>query len=323
MRLARIAWCLGLVSLFWGASWPAEARADEAYTVALFTPSLDFRDGVERNDFVTRVAEQLAAETGVVWQGKAFARRADFEAALRKSALDVVIVDGDYFAAKGARFDAVASLAASGGATARAMALVVASSSELDALHELRGRTLAVPDAAVDLSGRFVAGDVLGGELAADDFFGRIEAVKDVRAAINAVELGKADAALIYDTYDAGLRAVVATAAVPLPVVAITSSRLQGELLSSTRRAARNLSVSGAQLIRGSGAFDDGAVRDFKARAARARVRHEPELAEPELLTLELGPLKLPEHSDAALAPATGDEPLVLPSIHSLGDGDL
>lgn len=298
------------------AAMASPAHAEEAYTVALFTPGLDFKDGVERNDFISRVAEELTADTGVVWQGKAFARRADFEAALRKDSLDVVIVDGDYFAARGARFDPVASLKASGGATARKMLLVVASGSGVDELHELLGRTLTVPEAASELTARFFAGDVLGGELAADKFFGRIDEAKDVRAAINAVELGKADAALVFDGYDGSLRTIATTAAVPLPIVAVTSQRIEGDLLTRTRAAARALDVSGARLVSGSTGYDEGAVRDFKSRAARDRVRIDLELAAAEPLVLDLGQLELPRPSTTALVPVAGiSEPFVLPPL--------
>lgn len=78
------------------AAIPALCHAE---TVAIFAPNLDFKDGAERNAYVTKIAKSLSDATGANWTAQAFARAADFESA--RSNIDVVILDADYYSSKG------------------------------------------------------------------------------------------------------------------------------------------------------------------------------------------------------------------------------
>ncbi len=305
---------LGLVAVVLALVAASAATAQESYVVGLFAPNLDFKDGVARNDYVKALARVFAAECGGEWDGQSFARPGDFEAALRKGALDVVVVDGEYFAAKGASLVAVGALTARG-EVGRPLKVVTKRNGP-DALHKLRGKTLALVSSG-GLAERFVSGDVLGAEIAARDFFGRIEEVRDVRSALNAVDLGKADAALAFEGYEEGFRVLYTTQAVPLPVVAVASTRISGELLAKVKRASRSLDVSGADLVNGSAAHSDELIRRFRSAANRKKSGFKLELIAPTELQLELGEMVLLERKDR-LEVFAGAEPLRLPELREL-----
>lgn len=91
------------------AAIPALCHAE---TVAIFAPNLDFKDGAERNAYVTKIAKSLSDATGANWTAQAFARAADFESA--RSNIDVVILDADYYSSKGGSLKPVGMLSASG-----------------------------------------------------------------------------------------------------------------------------------------------------------------------------------------------------------------
>jgi hypothetical protein len=290
------------------------AEAQDDYVVGLFTPSLDFADGVARNDFVSKVAEKLSDDTGMSWTGQAYARSSDFESALRKGALDLVIIDGEYHSAKGSKLQAVASLSASG-KSSRAMKLVT-KRGRFNALHELRGYRLVLPDAG-GYAERFVSNEILGGELSAAEFFASVDEAKDVRAAINAVELGNADATLVFEGYESGLQSIESTRSVPLPIIAIASSRIQGELASSVKQGARSITVSGAKIISSASSYNDSAVRDYRTVCNRKRTSLQPELLAPSELSLELGTFSVVSRKES-LQPSSRASSFVVPSIEEI-----
>ena len=282
----------------------------EDLVVGLYTPNLDFADGVARNGYVSKVADALSSGTGDTWSGRAYARRGDFESALKSGELDVVVVDPAWFGARGGTLKAVASLTASG-RSARAMYVFVKPGSATS-IHQLKGQRIAIPD--VPLMDDLLTGDVLGGEVDAGSFFGAVDRVKDVRAARNAVELDKADAFLAWDGYGDGFAALYSTADVPLPVVAI-AGKLGSSTESEIRSAVRGMSASGANLVSGASSYSSSDMRRFKAAASRKQRTRRPELMAPADIELSVGRLGNVKSGDGDLRPTRAADAFVLPRV--------
>jgi len=287
---------------------------EDVYSIALFTPNLDFKDGVARNSFVTEIAATLSDQTAVTWTAKAFARQADFESELRKEGIDLAIIDGVYFAAKGSKMTPIASLKSAGG-SAESMKVYVRSGVGTS-LHELRGKKLVIAESGGYLE-RIMSGEVLGAEIAADEFFSEVQRVKDVRSAINALELGNADVTMAYGSYAEGLKSVFETPEVPLPVIAITSKRLDGELLDEVKKSVRKLTTTGAGMIAGAGSYNGDAVRRIRSMASKKRTTRTPELIVPKDLVLEVGRLNLPT-KDSLLEPIQAGDVFMLPDLNDV-----
>ena len=302
---------IGLLAMAF-ALLPLQLRAQESYTVALFTPNLNFSDGVARNDFVSEVAEELESETGLTWTGQAFARQSDFEASLRQG-IDLAIIDGEFYAAKGRSLTPIASLKAHG-ETAIAMRLLV--SSEISSVYELKGKRLALTRAG-GYTEDLIGAELLGGEVDAKDFFGDIDYVKDARSALNALSLGKADAILVFDDYKKSNKSLFKTSSVPLPVIALTNDQLPESVQTDIKRAVRSLSVSGASLVDSSGSYAGDAVRSFRSATKKSASRPDIEMAQMTTIDLDIGSVDLKLEGDA-LKPEAGGEHFFLPPLEAL-----
>lgn len=243
------------------------AFAEDVFRVGLFTPHVSFRDGVERKAFVDDVAKALTARMGTSWVGEAYAREQDFEE--RLDALDLVIIDVDYFV-RARSLTPVAS-GSRKGETALPLELLVRRG-ESDALSDLRGKNMVLPAGTRTLQS-FITGDVLRAEMDAADFFGEIAEVKDARAALGAVELGRADVTLVYAGAGDGLHAVLSTSPVPLPIAAITDTgRLSADAQSSVKETLRGLRISSGPLD-GFAAFDREGLQRYDQARKRKKTR--------------------------------------------------
>jgi hypothetical protein len=209
------------------------ARAD---FIGLYAPSAPFSGPVARLDFVAK----LATELGPTFTGRAYARAADFAAAVKRGELSFAVVDAAYLAAIGAPYRVLA-IAQRGGATEAAWEVVT--STPAQSLIGLRGKTVAVPDIGARAEA-FVHDFLLEGELPRD-FFGRVTYAPDSLSALAAVERGRADAAIVPSglTLPAGTRRVATLRALSWPVLvalpgaggidAVTAAavRVRGEVL--------------------------------------------------------------------------------------------
>jgi len=91
--------------------------ADKPLTIAIYAPNAPFQSGADTFGFITRLAQQVTSAAGVPAVGKAFARSADLEAAIRSKQVDFAVIDGVYLAERGVPY-AVLATATSGGDTA-------------------------------------------------------------------------------------------------------------------------------------------------------------------------------------------------------------
>lgn len=256
MKLRTIASTLIMAAI------PALCHAE---TVAIFAPNLDFKDGAERNAYVTKIAKSLSEATGANWTAQAFARAADFESA--RSNIDVVILDADYYSSKGGSLKPVGMLSASG-QTSRSFKVITRRGAS-SKLYDYRGKRLAIV-ANTSMANAFVTASALGNEIKATEYFGSVDEVRDVRSAINAIEVGKADISLVYDGYDSGFTTVYTSPAVGLPIVAINGSRLSGEKAERVKSALLNTKVRASSFITGIASFDSSDAGSYR-RVAMTR----------------------------------------------------
>ena len=267
-----------------------------ANVIAIYAPNLDFKDGAERNAYVNKIAKELSTKTGMTWEGEAFARAADFEAS--KSSIDAVILDADYFSSKGGTFRPVAMLS-SNGQTTRPLKLIAAKGGS-DKLYHYRGKRLAVV-ANLSLASSFVTASALGHEAKADEYFS-IDEVRDVRSAINALEVGKADLALVFDGYDSGFKTVYTSSPVALPIIAINSAKLTGEQAEKLKSALQNINVHTSSFVTGSAAYsaaDASAYRRIASTKKTTTLNYQP--IEPEISDISISSLKFSERNDGII----------------------
>ena len=262
--------------------------------VAIYAPNLDFKDGAERNAYVNKVAKALSSATGKSWEGRAFARAADFEA--ERSNVDVAILDADYFSGKSGSLHPVAMLSANG-QTTRALK-VIAKKGGSDKLYKYRGKRLALVSNA-SLAGSFMTASALGNEIKASEYFSAIDEVRDVRSALNAVEMGKADLTLVYDGYDSGFTTVYMSSGVGLPIIAVNSARVSGDSAETLKHALQNISVHTSTFITGSAVYnagDAGAYRRIAGTRKSNALSYQP--LEPETAKVSLTSSALQKRTD-------------------------
>ena len=262
--------------------------------VALFAPNLDFKDGAERNAYVSKIAKELSIETGKTWEGRAFARASDFEAAM--SGIDVAILDADYYSSKGASLKAVAMLSANG-QTTRPLK-VIAKKGASDKLYHYRNKKLAIV-ANTSMAKAFVTASALGHEIAASDYFASIDEVRDVRSALNAVEMGKVDISLVFDGYDSGFTTVYTSPAVALPVVVVNNARMNRDQSEKLKGMLQNINIKTSSFVTGTTAYSANDAASYKRIANSKKSKAlEYQALEPENVKVSLTTVKLNTHHD-------------------------
>ena len=263
--------------------------ANAQNVVALYTPSLDFQDGVARNQFVSQVAKILTDSTGQAWEGKAFARASDFESSL--SSTSVAILDADYFTAKSNGLQPVAMLA-SNGSNKRAMKVIVRKGGS-DKLYAYRNQRFSLVSAS-PYGAAFLTASALDHEIKANDYFSSLTDAHNIRSSINAVAMGNADLTMAFDGYDSGFTTVYTTPAVGLPVIAVNTSKITGKQLESVKSVLQNLPVK-TSIITGSTRYDASAASAYQKLAQSkksASLTYQP--AEPENIRFKTSNLSLP-----------------------------
>lgn len=269
---------------------PGTAMAQNV--VAMYTPGMDFQDGAARNLFVGQVAELLSSKTGQVWEGRAYSRASDFEAA-RKEA-DVAIIDADYFSVKSSGFKPVAMLSSDG--QVKRPLKVIAHRGNGDNLYQYRHKRIALVQ-GTSLPKSFVTSTALGFEAEADSYFS-IDEVRDVRSAINAVDMGTSDLALVFDGYDRGFTTIYTAPSVGLPVIAVNTSRLSDDQADRVQSAFKSASLK-TSFVTGTASYDDKAATAYK-RIAQAKksdpLNYQP--VEPENIKLKPSQALLPVQAD-------------------------
>lgn len=262
-----------LALTFVAAAGPASA---DKLTLALFAPSATFESGEARFSFVSQLAQHLSAQTALDVEGKAFARAADFEAAVRKGQVDLAIVDGVYLAERGVPWEVLAVCTTNGELSARWVLIAADAGGVLD----LAGRKLALA-ASGGRDNAFIDNVLLDGEL--PKLFGERQATPDVASAAAAVALHKADAAFVPDALARSQHRVFDAGRVPNPALVVVRASLP--------RATREL-LRGATLTAAGNALYDGwragGAEPYRALAARLSARtRRPVMAEPPLVALD------------------------------------
>jgi hypothetical protein len=241
------------------------AAADDL-GVGLYAPNAPFGGTSARLDYVSRLADHLAAAAGGDGSGRVFAKASDFTAAIKKGEIDVAVVDAGYLAAIGAPYTVVAT-ATRGGETATRWQLV--SRGGEDTILELEGKKLL----CAGLGGKedaFVYQALLGGELATG-FFEAIDTSPDVVSALAALGLGRADAAVVPGGVELpeGVTRVASLPEVGWPVLIVvgTSTDLRNKL------AAAATDFDGGDVLGGFAAGGADAVRALAGRFGKRERR--------------------------------------------------
>lgn len=166
------------------------AHADNV-AVGVFAPSLPFATTAARVDLASKLGDHIGRGLGGTGVGRAYARSGDFAAAVKKGEITVAVVDATYLAAAGGSYTVIATATRNGGTT-QAWQLVAKGASKVS---DLAGKRVLVPA----MGGRetdFVLNVLLGGEVK-KDLFAKIEAAPDTTSTLAALNLGKADAAVV------------------------------------------------------------------------------------------------------------------------------
>lgn len=293
-----------------GMLWPAVAFAQN-HTVAIFAPSLDFADGAARNAFVSKIAKSLSDQTGMNWTASAFARASDFEAA--RASVDLAILDADYFSGKSGTLKPVAMLS-SNGSTSRRMK-VIAKRGSSDKLFHYRGKRLTLVSSS-SLVRAFFTSNVLGHEISVENYFASVEDARDLRSAMNALELGKADLTMTFEGNESGFTTVYTSPAVALPVIAMNVSKFSSADAEKVKQAVLQVKVS-SSIINGVSAYSATDASAFKRIAGEKKVNYlEYQLMEPENVTIPIKPLVLKDRTEGIML----DPFLVnyIPTLHEL-----
>ncbi len=193
---------------------PTVALAAEELTVGVFLPQASFATNAERSAWGERFANDLTAKANGAFTVRAqvFARRED--ALAFSGRVDLLVGDGLYALERGG--DVIAHATISPG-----VALYAA---DAKTVGELAGKSIAAAEAGpAELA--FYSNTVLGGELAADKFFGEIKSLKDASAALGAVKSRAVAAAFapVGHPASAGLRILAQGGDYPIAVVVVVN----------------------------------------------------------------------------------------------------
>jgi hypothetical protein len=299
--LAAVAVAVGAVTVA-----PVDAVAEDV-AVGVYAPNAPFAGASARLDYATDLAGHLARATGGKGTGKVYARASDFAAAVKKGEIQLAVVDAPYLASIGAPYTVLATATRGGDDAVRWQ--LVARGGEAR-LSQLEGKKLLC--AAVGGRERdFVYNALLGGELARG-FFSGVESSPDVLSALAALELGRADAAVVPSGVDlpAGVTAVTTLPEVSWPVLVAFS----GTPEAVRKKAAASASTfKGCSVLSGFRVGGADAVKSLARRFSK-KERRGPmatpsirvtvdELVEPRKLTIDrvdvktlwVRPAKLPE----------------------------
>jgi hypothetical protein len=243
------------------AAAPASGHAD-TITIGLFAPSAPFSNTQARLDFVSKLAEHVAAAVGAdAGVGRVYAKASDFVAAARKGDIQLAVVDAPWLAASGAGHDVLA-VATRDGATSAAWQLVA---KDARSVRALAGKTVSVPSVG-GKEAELLVNASLGGEVALDYF--SITAAADAVSAVSAVALGRADAACVPAgiALPEGVARVVSLPAVSWPLL-VALSGTPDEL--AKKAAAAAIGFAGDGVFDGFRAASADAYRGLQRRFSR------------------------------------------------------
>jgi hypothetical protein len=280
MTRARKATLL-LAALGLSAGVMSDARAaDKPLTIAIYAPNAPFESGTERFAFVTRLAQQVTSAAGVPATGKAFARAADLETAIKAKQVDFAIIDGVYLAERGVPYQVLAT-ATSGGDVAPKWALF---SSTVSRVEELQGKKLSMATSG-PRDAEFASNALFDGELQVGKFFSARTTAPDIASAVAAVNLKKADAVFAPESQGKGLKAIFEVRdRVPNAAFCEVGGGLPSDVVSKVKAAVLGHGAAGP----GIDGWKASGGEPYRALAGRmgARARR-PVMVEPEVVRIE------------------------------------
>ncbi|MCU1277770.1 MAG: hypothetical protein JWM53_1316 [bacterium] len=256
------------------------AAADRPLTIAIYAPNAPFQSGADRFGFINRLAQQVTSVAGVPAVGKAFARAADLEAAIKNKQVDFAVIDGVYLAERGVPY-AVLATATSGGDTAPRWALF---SSTATKIEELQGKKLSIASSG-PRDTEFASNALFDGEVQVGKFFAAQNKAPDIAAAVAAVSLKKADAVFAPESEGKGLHKVFDVRdRVPNAAFCEVGSGLAPDLVNKVKAAVLGHGAAGPGLD----GWKASGAEAYRALAGRmgARVRR-PVMVEPEVVRIE------------------------------------
>ncbi len=282
---------LVLLALSCGILPQAASAADKPLTVAIYAPNAPFESGADRFAFVNRLAQQITSAAGVPAEGKAFARAADLEAAIRNKQVDFAVIDGVYLAERGVPYNVLAA-ATSGGETAPHWALFSGSATNVT---DLQGKKLSLATAGPkDLA--FIENALFDGELQVSKWFSARTNAPDLTSAIAAVTLKKADAVFAPESQGKGLKKIFDAGRVPNPAFCEIGA-VASDVVSKVKQAVLSHGAAGPGLD----GWKASGGEPYRSLASRmgARVRR-PVMVEPEPVRIEDQDVLVPAQLETA-----------------------
>lgn len=163
----------------------------DTLTVGLFAPTAPFPSTATRVELASKLGEHFGKALGATGNGKVYARSSDFASAVKKGEVTVALVDATYLAAAGGNYTILAGAVRNGDSN-HGWILIARGATKI---ADLKGKRVLVPA----VGGRetdFVLNVLFGGEVG-HDFFSKLEAAPDTASALAALNLGKAEAAVV------------------------------------------------------------------------------------------------------------------------------
>lgn len=280
MRLGLIV----AVTLLAGASL-AQAQ-EKKVVIAIYAPNAPFASGTDRYNFVNRLAQQVSSVTGLTAEGKAFARAAEFEAAVKSKQVQFAVVDGVYLAQRGVPWTVLA-MATTGGETQPKWGLFVSSAPDV---RSLEGKGKLAVAATGTRDDEFVGNALCDGEIQVKKFFAGKATAPDVASAVQSVKLRKADAVFAPESQGQGLTKIFDAGRIPNAALCDVGSGLGSDVVSKVKSAVLSHGASAA--LDGWKPADAGPYRALAANLSSRSKR--PVMYEPEVVRLDLDVLQPP-----------------------------
>jgi hypothetical protein len=256
------------------------ASAQTKLTVAIYSPNAPFESGQARYSFIQRLADQIKSVTGTQADPKAFARAADFEAAVKNKAVDFAVVDGVYMAERGGTTYKVLAVATAKGDTTVPWGLF-AKDSSIGSVMDCQGKKLAFASTGPK-DQQLVDNAFLDGEL--PKHFSARQNTPDVASAVTAVSVKSADCVFAPDSLGKVLHKVLSVGSVPNPAFVQINTALPEATVKKVKDAVVGHTAAG-------GAYDgwkNGSADNFRSLGNKLGGKtRKPIMTEPEVVKLD------------------------------------
>ncbi|MCA9563526.1 MAG: hypothetical protein KC561_08555 [Myxococcales bacterium] len=284
---------LGVASAVW--AQPSEV------TIGLFAPSVRFEDSVARAAYINQLAASVEEESGISVRGINLSDPSDLDD------VDFAVVDGLYQAREHVG-RSILTLEIDGQSS---LELGIYSASN-ERLSELAGQDLLLPRSGGALE-RLISTRALYSEVATDEFFGEVDSASNFESAVSSVQSGRAAATAGFDHFVNELELVVSLGSGPTPEFVIINTSLPAELVEEVSDAVR--SHAGRAPFSGVSPGASPSMGTFERSLSGSRLERQPIMAASRNVTIELGPLRLPEDEEEPVAFPQPGEMLSLPPL--------